>query len=102
MEGSISGLLIRRFNPINHAQFVDEIILLGSASVIFAKRFKCNLDHFLSVTEGKANSGKSCVYGWNYSPKVLREISMNLNYKVEMEWNSFIYLGIPIIKKGKL
>ena len=74
-EGIIPRLWIaRRVNPLNHAQFDDDTIIMESASVNLDKHFKSTWDLFLSASRGKSNLEKRCVYGWNYIPKNLREI----------------------------
>ena len=85
----------------NHAQFADDTIMLGGASTTIAKRFKCALSTFLKATDGKVNSTKSKVYGWNCTLKTLVNIARALGFKGNESWNSFNYLGIPIFKGKK-
>ena len=65
----LKGMKIARgVKASNHAQFVDDTILLGGASVIIVRRFNSVLSTFLKATNGKINSIKSKVYSWNLPP----------------------------------
>ena len=50
---------VRGVQTINHAQFTDDTILLGSASTQIARRFKSSFDLFLKISRSKLNSHKS-------------------------------------------
>jgi hypothetical protein len=64
--GSLLGIkLVKEVKSKNYSQFVDDTLLLGGASTIIAKRFKCVPEHFLNALGGKENNGKSQIYGWN-------------------------------------
>ena len=66
-----------------------------------AKRFKCALSTFLKAFDGKVNSTKSKVYGWNYPPGTLANIVRTIGFEGNVTWNSFNYFGIQIFK-GKI
>ena len=55
---------------------------------------------FSPLQGGKASSKKICLYGWNCNPKTLREISMDLRCKVEVDWKYFKYLGVTSSRKN--
>ena len=81
-----------------HAQFADDTILLGGASMVIAKRFKEALSLFSKDSEGKVNLIKSKVYAWNCLPRTIARISRILGFEGKLNWNSFTYLGTPIFK----
>ena len=91
---------MRGVQTINHAQFTDDTILLGSASTQITWRFRTSLDLFLKVSGSKLNSQKSWIYGWNCSPAILSEIAQILGIKVNIDWTSFLHLGITISKRS--
>ena len=74
--GELKGLKIARgVRAENHAQFVDDSILLGGTSTIIAERLKSVLSTFLNATDDKLNVNKSKVYGWNCPPGIMARIS---------------------------
>jgi hypothetical protein len=88
--------LLQGFKHINHSQFADDILFLGGASSIIARRFKMVLDQFLSVSGGLVNSHKCYLYNWNTNAHSLAVISRILQFPLVTNWRSFKYLGIPI------
>ena len=76
----------------NHARFADDTI---------ARRFNSVMSTFLKATEGKINSTKSKVYGWNRPTRTLENTVRTLGLEGNVTWNSFNYLGIPIFKGKK-
>ena len=64
-----------------------------------AKQFKEELEAYKLVSGSKINFQKSKIYGWNCSVKEIGEIARILGMEVVHDWDSFIYLGIPIFKK---
>ena len=83
---------------INHAQFADDTLLLGGASVHSANQFKQELEVYKKVSGSKINFQKSKIFSWNCSVRELREIARMLGMEVAMDWDEFTYLGIPICK----
>ena len=55
--------IARGVKNANHAQFIDDTILLGGASVIIAKRFREVISTFLKASDGKVNVVKTKIYG---------------------------------------
>ena len=77
--GELRGLKIANGVKVaNHAQFVDDTILLGGATTIIAERFQGALSTFLKAYDGKVNSTKSKVYGWNLPAGTLARIGRTL------------------------
>ena len=52
-------------DPINHALFVDDSLLLGGASLKIARAFIEILQIFCLISGALINQIKSVVYGWN-------------------------------------
>ena len=83
-DQDIAWLYIARgVKDINHAQFVDDTLLLGGANINSARTFKKELDIYREVLGSKINYLKSMIYGWNCSVKDLTDITRLL----EMEKN---------------
>ena len=84
MEGNVLGIVISKgLQPVNHAQFTNDTILLDNVSVQIDKVFKNTLNLFLKAFGGLENSSKRCLYGWNYNPRELNGISHVLGFKVQ-------------------
>ena len=57
------GLRIARgVRDINHAQFVDDSLLLGRASPTIARKFKVELDYYCRLSESKLNHRKIYIF----------------------------------------
>jgi len=75
----LMGLCIARgVRDINHAQFVDDTILLGSASNHSAKKLKSELDRYQAILASKINYRKSQIYGWNCTLREMTDITQIL------------------------
>ena len=72
--GFIPGIRIARgVDPINHALFADDSLLLGGASMKIARAFNDILKNFCQISGALINNNKSVVYGWNVDqPSILR------------------------------
>eukprot|EP00253_Pinus_taeda_P014894 PITA_14894 len=90
--------MVHNVKDINHAQFADDTLLLGGASINSARSFKKELDICKEASGSKINYSKITIYGWNCSVKDLADIARLLEIKVCQTWESFKYLGIPIFK----
>eukprot|EP00253_Pinus_taeda_P021837 PITA_21837 len=90
--------MVHQVKDINHAQSADDTLLLGGASINFAKSFKKELDSYREVSGSKINFIKSTIYSWNCSVKELSDITRILNKEGSWAWDSFKYLGIPIFR----
>ena len=88
----------RGTKDINHAQFMDDTILLGGASLIIAHRFKLELTRYCQASGSKINLRKSQIFGWNINPREMLDISWVLDMDGVVSWDSFNYLGVPIFK----
>ena len=75
--------------------------MLDGASTIILERFNGVLSNFIKAFEGKLNSEKLKVYGWNFPPSTMVRIGRILGFEGNVAWNSFNYLGIPIFKGNK-
>ena len=90
--------IVNNVREINHAQFADDTLLLGGASIHSAEQFKQELDLYKEVSGSKINFHKSKIYSWKCSARELMEISRILGMESTVDWDNFIYLGIPICK----
>ena len=91
--------IARGDQAINHSQFANGTILLGSDSTQIASHFRTTLDLFLKVYGSQINVNKSWMYSWNSSPNYPRELANILGVQVNLQWTSFIYLGVPTVNK---
>jgi hypothetical protein len=76
MHNNILGL---RIDPgvkyINHAQFVDDTLLMGGASLSRVKKFKKELDAYTKIFGSVITLTKSKIFGWNITPREMLDIS---------------------------
>eukprot|EP00253_Pinus_taeda_P026904 PITA_26904 len=94
---SLPGLKAsRKVKDINHAQFADDTLLLGGASLHSARHFKRELDIYRLISGSKINYRKCSIYGWNCTTKEMSDIARLLEMEGNRNWESFKYLGIPI------
>jgi len=97
--GCLPGIcMTRNVKNINHAQFADDTLLLGGASIPTARHFKQELEIYKQNSGSKINFQKSKVYGWNCSIRELGEIARVLEMEAVFVWDSFTYLGVPIAR----
>jgi hypothetical protein len=78
--------IARGVKDINHAQFVDDTLLLGGASTIIARKFKQQLDLYKEASGSQINYRKSKIFGWNCKPRDMVEISRILEMEGETQW----------------
>ena len=83
---------------VNHAQFADDTILLGGASVASARLFKRELEKYQDASGSLINYNKSQILSWNCNPRDLADISRIIGIKGSSQWVDFKYLGVPIFK----
>lgn len=98
-QKSLPGINIApRVKNINHAQFADDTLLLRIASLRSANNFKKELEAYKKTLGSKLSRRKSKIYGWNYLPRDMLDISRALGMDGTTNWDSFTYLGIPLVK----
>ena len=96
---SLSGIrIVPKVKEVNHAQFVDDTLLLGAANLNTTRNFKTELDYYRDSSGSEINIHKSKIYGWNCSPREMLELSRILEMGGVTIWDTFTYLGIPIFK----
>lgn len=96
-KGSIPGIRIEKgIEPMTHALFADDSLLLGGASSRIASALKSILQKFCSITGALVSEKKSAVYGWNTDQQSIKKIAEDLGYKEYAEWERIKYLGLPI------
>lgn len=97
----ITGIRIARgVKEINHSLFSDDTLLIGDGSSIISRRFKKVLDEFLAVSRGLLNNKKCRIYTCNVPNNIMQRIYQILEIPVQQKWSHFIYLGLPLAKKG--
>ena len=95
--GYISGIRIARgVDPINHALFVDESLLLGGSSMNIARDFNEILKKFCQISGVLINNNKSIVYGWNVDQMSILRITDFLGFPGFDKWEKIKYLGLPL------
>jgi hypothetical protein len=92
--------MVSNVKDINHAQFVDDTLLLGGANNNTARRFKIELDVYKEVSGSEISLHKSKIFGWNCSPREMLDISRILEMEGTITWDSIKYLGIPLFKSA--
>ena len=93
--------IVNNVRDINHAQFADDTLLLGGASVHSAEQFKKELDLYQKISGSKINFHKSKIFTWNCTARDLRNITKSLGMEGTKDWYNLTYLGIPI-RKNKI
>jgi hypothetical protein len=98
LVGNIPGLkLSTRAEPLNHALFANDSLLLEGASIRIAKSFDTDLRNYCRVSGALVNERKSEVFSWNIGQPELTGITTLLGFKGQTNWDRFKYLGLPII-----
>lgn len=67
--------------PLNHALFADDSLLLGGASIRIARAFDSVLRKYCRVSGALVNERKSEIYSWNIDQNELTAISALLGFK---------------------
>lgn len=83
-------------DPLNHALFADDSLLLRGASSRIAKVFDSILKSYCRVSGAQVNKSKSEIYTWNIDHQELIGISNALGFRGHSRWDRFKYLGLPI------
>ena len=95
--GFILGIRIARgVDPINHALFADDSLLLGGASLNIARAFSDTLLKYCLSSGALINKAKSVVYSWNVEPSAILRISGFLGFPGFDKWDKIKYLGLPL------
>ena len=96
-SGYIPSIKIARgIDPINHALFVDDSLLLGGASMSIAWAFNDILNNFCLSSGALINKNKSVVYGRNVDQLALLRISDLFGFSGFVKWEKIKYLGLPL------
>ena len=95
--GFLLGIKISRgIDPINHALFADDSLLLGGASLMIAWAFNVILQNFFQSSGALINKNKSAVYRWNVDQLALLRISDFFGFPGFVKWENIKYLGLPL------
>jgi hypothetical protein len=93
MVGSVLGIrLTKGPDPINHALFVDDSLMLGGASINISKNFSKILQSFCNISGGLINKKKIAVYGWNVEQQTIQRISLYVGFSGYASWEKIKYL----------
>ena len=60
---------------INHAQFADDTLLMGGASLQTTRKFKNELAAYTEISGSVISPTKSKIYDWNITPNEMLEIA---------------------------
>jgi len=85
---------------INHAQFVDDTLLMGGASLHTTRKFKIELAAYTEISRSVISPAKSKIFGWNITPNEMLEITRILGMEGCTNWDAFKYLGVPNFKSA--
>ena len=92
--GFLSSIKIARgIDPINHALFANDSLLLGGASLMIARAFNVVFQKFYQSLGALINKSKSGVYGWNVDQGALHRISNFFGFFGYDKWDKITYLG---------
>ncbi len=83
-------------DPLNHALFADDSLLLVGASTGIAKAFDSVLKSYCRVFGALVNESKSEIYSGNIDQQELISILNTLGFRGHARWDQFKYLGLPI------
>ena len=83
-------------DPLIHALFSDDSLLLGGASTRISKAFDSVLKSYYRVSGALVNESKSEIFSWNTDQHELNSISNLLGFRGHAQWDRFKYLGLPI------
>jgi hypothetical protein len=98
---SLSGIrMAHNVKHINHAQFVDDTLLLSRANNNTARCFKIELDMYKEVSGTEINLHKRNIFGLNCSPREMNDISRIIEMEGTITWDLIKYLGITLFKSS--
>jgi len=98
LVGNILGLKPSNgAEPLNHALFANDSLLLGGASIKIARAFGTVLRNHCRLSGALVNERKRGVFSWNIDQHELIGITTLLRFKGQAIWDRFKYLGLPII-----
>ena len=95
--GSIPGIQIKKgIEPVNHALFANDSLILGGASLRIVNYFKVILQKFCSISRALISEKKSVVYGWNIDQHIIDKIANHLGFAGHDSWKKIKYLFLPL------
>ena len=79
--GVIPGIRVARgVDPINHALFVDDSLLLGGTSLNITCAFNEILQNLCLISGALINKRKSVVFGWNFDHRKILRMACSLGF----------------------
>jgi hypothetical protein len=95
--GTVLGIrLMKGLDPINHALFADDSLMLSEASINIENIFNEILQSFYSISGVLINKRKSTMYGWNVYHQTIKRISHYLGFSDYVSWEKIKYLELPL------
>ena len=88
--------IARGVDPINHALFSYNSLLLGRSSLKIARSFKDILQTYFLISGALINDKKSVVYGWNVDHVSITRITNSLIFLGFDKWEKIKYFGLPL------
>jgi hypothetical protein len=95
-EGKLSGIRVLRLTPILHLLFVDDVIIMTSATLSEWTKIYNLLNTFCSVSGLKINYQKSTFLALGAQDEFLTELKMLFVIDIQDLVDGFIYLGFHI------
>ena len=83
-------------DPINHALFADDSLLLGRASLKIDRAFNDILQNYCLILGALINNKKSVVYSWDADHVAILRITSSLGFPGFDKWEKIKYLGLPL------
>jgi hypothetical protein len=87
--------IVKGIDPVNHALFADDSLMLGGASPRIANSFKTYSSKICSISGALISERKSVVYGWNTEQHTIEKIASDLGFAGYADWDKIKYLGLP-------
>ena len=87
---------MKGLEPIDHALFVDDYLLLGGSSITILKVFYGILQNFCKISGAIIYKMISVVYGRNAGQQTIQKIAHSLGFSGYATWEKIKYLGLPL------
>jgi len=88
--------IMKYIDPINHALFANDSLMLGGASCIISSAFKVFLQVYCRVSGALINDRKSVVHCWNVEEAKVHKVARILGFNGHSRWDKISYLGLPL------
>ena len=99
-SGLIRGIQLSPSLSLSHLLFVDDVILMGSGTLLDWSTFEVILETFCKASGMKINFDKSCLLYHNLSVDCQNWFTCNLPYKLQPIQSGLNYLGFSLKPLG--